>query len=217
MQLPEPSDVLAHQGVTGLELLRWILAPRGRLLALLPPAPPSAEDERLTRLLDRQYLLWQPTPYPRVASPGLLRETHSISMDSRGRYLDNIFIEPLCWSLKYECVQTPRVCRCSLPSPRYHRPVQLLQRQAWSQRSCCSHSQLCILLRASQGGMNTHPPFQTTSRRRPVQGMGCSALQVPTAIARSVLLDPRSPELRDFFHWYNQEHRHSGIGLVTRT
>ena len=27
-----------------------------------------------------------------------------ISMDGRGRYLDNIFIERLWWSLKYECV-----------------------------------------------------------------------------------------------------------------
>jgi putative transposase len=36
---------------------------------------------------------------------GVLRE-HSvrISMDGRGRYLDNIFIERLWWSLKYECV-----------------------------------------------------------------------------------------------------------------
>jgi len=27
-----------------------------------------------------------------------------ISMDGRGRFLDNIFIERLWWSLKYECV-----------------------------------------------------------------------------------------------------------------
>lgn len=34
----------------------------------------------------------------------LLEHGVRISMDGRGRYLDNIFIERLWWSLKYECV-----------------------------------------------------------------------------------------------------------------
>lgn len=36
---------------------------------------------------------------------GLLRDNHiAISMDGKGRWMDNVFIERLWWSLKYECV-----------------------------------------------------------------------------------------------------------------
>lgn len=47
----------------------------------------------------------QGTQFTSLEFTGLLKEHGiKISMDGRGRWMDNIFIERLWWSLKYECV-----------------------------------------------------------------------------------------------------------------
>ena len=47
----------------------------------------------------------QGTQFTSLAFTGLLKEHGiGISMDGRGAWMDNVFIERLWWSLKYECV-----------------------------------------------------------------------------------------------------------------
>ena len=62
-------------------------------------------------------------------SPSVLKDAGvRISMDGKGRWMDNVFIERLWRSLKYECVYLVGVCH-RLPSPGRDRLVdELLQR-----------------------------------------------------------------------------------------
>ena len=50
-----------------------------------------------------------------------------LSMDGKGRWMDNVFIERLWRSLKYECVYLSEVCD-RLPGPDRHRRVDGLLR-----------------------------------------------------------------------------------------
>ena len=71
----------------------------------------------------------------------VLREHRvQISMDGRGRYLDNIFIERLWWSLKYECVYLNEYADAHELLRGNQRLVHLLQHQARSHRSWWPHS-----------------------------------------------------------------------------
>ena len=68
----------------------------------------------------------QGSQFTGFAFTGRLREAGiRISMDGRGRYLDNIFIERLWRSLKYEAVYLPRARR-RLRGPARHRRVDRL-------------------------------------------------------------------------------------------
>ena len=65
------------------------------------PKPTRPADLELMASMDRQYLK---TPYygSRRMTAWLLEREIKVSMDGKGRYLDNIFVERLWRSVKYE-------------------------------------------------------------------------------------------------------------------
>ena len=89
-----------------LSLVRQcILLDVSRASVYYRPVPTRAEDLELMALMDRQYLK---TPFygSRKMKAWLLQQGYlvrvQVSMDGKGRYLDNIFVERLWRSIKYE-------------------------------------------------------------------------------------------------------------------
>ena len=74
----------------------------------------------------------------------MLKDTEiRISMDGRGRWMDNVFIERRWRSLKYECVYPPFVFG--------QRAVKIFQRTKYTQKYRSGGGSGCSGFKASQG------------------------------------------------------------------
>lgn len=76
-------------------------------LARLPRSGPGMATRGLMAVIDETFMEcpWYGSPFTWQAFTSVLREAKvRISMDGRGRWMDNVVIERLWPSLKYECV-----------------------------------------------------------------------------------------------------------------
>ena len=82
-------------------------------------------------------------------------------------------------------------------------------------RGSAMTSKPVALLLADLGVTKTHSR-PARLQRQPVLGGAVQDAEVPAGLPRAVRLDPGRPgALPRFFPWYNTEHRHSGLGLLT--
>ena len=69
---------------------------------------------------------------------------------------------------------------------------------------------------AGRSGRDQDPWPAARLERQPVLGSAVQDPEVPAGLPGAVRFDPgRARALHDFFHWYNTEHHHSGLGLLT--